>query len=366
MKLTSGNIRKGKPGDVLRDEKIRGLHLRVFENRASYYLYYRSKGGKERRPKLGDHPALTFQRAREIARKLLIDVATGLDPVAEREAKRAEPFIGDLCDRYMSDYGSLKKTGNQDQALIDNIIKPTVGRIKVTALGYTDVSDLHRRMNDTPYRANRMLALLSKMMNLAEKWEYRENHSNPCRHVTRFKEHKRKRYMQPSEAARIATLLNQHKKDNPQSVLFIWLLILTGARKSEIASARWDWLEGNRLNLPDSKTGERTIYLPIQVMGLLKDMPHISDTITGIKDPKRLWSLIRKSASVPDLRLHDLRHSFASAALAAGLTLSQIGELLGHANTQTTHRYAHLMDETAIESANVTANKIEEMMDAHG
>lgn len=245
--------------------------------------------------------------------------------------------------------------------MFDRYIAPKWATKLVSDISYDLVFDLHASMKDTPYQANRVLALLSAMFNFAHrpmKWVS----ENPCKGVHRFPENRRRRYMSAKEAANIAALLDAEAADNPMSVAFLWLLIFTGARKSEIANARWDWLEGNVLRLPDSKTGARPIYLPPQVMAILDKLPRTSGTITGIQSPTKLWQRIREEAGSPDLRIHDLRHSFASAGLAAGLTLNQIGELLGHKSTQTTHRYAHLIEDVAHASAAAAADVMETMM----
>jgi len=152
-------------------------------------------------------------------------------------------------------------------------------------------------------------------------------------------------------------------------VAFIYLLILSGARKGEIAAARPEWLDGDVLRLPDSKTGEKPVYLPPAAMAVIARLPRTrSGTLTGILDPKKFWEGIRTRAGCPDLRMHDLRHTFASAAISAGLTLAQIGELLGHSSTQTTQRYAHLIEEAAHTAAAQTADVMVARMQgkAHG
>jgi integrase len=186
--------------------------------------------------------------------------------------------------------------------------------------------------------------------------------SNPCKLVQRTRESARRRHMLADEAPKIAAALRRHEPTAAASVAFIWLLILSGARCGEIAAARWEWIEGNVLRLPDSKTGARTLFLPSQVMELLARLPRKCETITGIKEPVTIWKKVRAEAGCPDLRLHDLRRSFASAALSAGVSLSQIGELLGHRNAQTTRRYAYLMSESATAAATVAADRITALM----
>lgn len=357
MELNDKNTKAAVSGDVLRDGNIKGLHLRVFAESKGFYLSYRTKAGVQRKPKIGDCGSITLAQARKIAQEMLSKVAAGLDPSSDRTDARAEPDVQALWDEYWKRHGSKKKSGDQDERNWKCHIAPLFAKQKLSAMTYSMVADMMEAMKEAPYAANRTLALLSKMFNFAYRpLEWVEK--NPCRGVQRYKEVKRKRYMVGEEAAKIAELLDASAKTCPASVAFIYLLILTGARKSEIANAKWDWLVNGVLQLPDSKTGAKPVYLPPQALDVLALLPKTSGTITGIVSPKKLWERIRRDAGCPDLRLHDLRHSFASAALSAGLSLSQIGELLGHKSTQTTKRYAHLVEDVATAAAAATADRI--------
>jgi integrase len=193
-------------------------------------------------------------------------------------------------------------------------------------------------------KSNRALSWLKTMCNFAERWGWRPSGSNPCRLVIYFPEKKRRRYVTDPEAIRIEAELKKLEATRPQAVAFINLLYYTGARVSEIAKAKWSDLDGDIISLPDSKSGyPRTIYLNEPAMEVLERLPRISDTITGIKNPTSAWQVVRTAAGCKDLRLHDLRHNFASDGVSAGLSLTQIGEVLGHKNPSTTMRYAHLI-----------------------
>jgi integrase len=207
-----------------------------------------------------------------------------------------------------------------------------------------------------------VLALLSKIMNRAEQLKVRPQYTNPCRHVERMTEKKRKRYLDPSEITALArAMADAHLtgSERPEAITAIRLLICTGARKSEILNLRWRdvHIESGELRLPDSKTGEKVIHLSGPAIRALEDTPAgnpgdrvIKATRRGkSEDPKpnidTAWRRIRAAASLDDVRLHDLRHSFASLAIAGGASLSMIGALLGHADVATTARYAHLADD---------------------
>lgn len=377
--LTNPNIKAAAPGDVLRDEKVAGLHMRVSSGKKAFYLYFRTRAGKERRPKVGDHPTISLDKAREIARAWLEVVAAGGDPVQKWADEAAAPTVADLCDRYIRDHAKKrKKTWKGDEDNIELHVKPDLGKKKVAEIKVTHIEDLHDKMKGTPYQANRILSLLSKMFNLAEKWEMRPRNSNPCFEVNRYPEAKRKRYMRPEEAIKIYDRLIHYGETYPEQAAFIWLMIYTGARPSEIANARASQRQGDRFELAEHKTdgtgNARIIFLPPQAVEVLDKLGKTKNgTVTGIKSPRHLWRKIRadeafkemgraKAEPVADLRMYDLRHSFASAGLMAGLSLDQIGELLGHASSSTTKRYAHLMEEMGVAKATQAADFLETMM----
>lgn len=362
--MNTADIKYAQPGQTLNDDVVTGLSLRCLATKKSWSLYYRFRG-QQRRPTLGDYPTFSLADAREVARGILKQVAQGIDPSAEKQDSRGAPTMADLWDEYWKRAAS-KKSAAEDKRLWRNYLEPAVRKLPVRELALAQASDVMAQQPDTPVQANRVLALLSTMLNHAEALGWRPVGSNPCRHVKRYKEQKRRRYMTPDEARAIAALLEKYKAAHPQAVAFIYLLILTGARKGEIAKAHWFQTQGNKLVLAEHKTDgtgtPRTIHLPAVVVDLLATLPRTSGTIVGIKDPKKLWEKIRVEAGCPDLRLHDLRHSFASAAVSAGLTLAQIGELLGHSSTQTTARYAHLMNDAAQQAVNVVADELNGMM----
>ena len=357
MELSEQNIKTAQIGDVLRDATIKGLHMRVTPSGKSFLLYYRTKAGQERRPKLGDHGGITLSQARKVARELLAEVAAGRDPSRARAAARAEPTVADLWDEYWKRHASRIKSGATYARQWRIHVEPRFGRMKLKDVSYAMVADMHEAMVQTPTEANRVLSFLSGMFNFGRR-PLRWLVENPVEGVKRYAETKRRRYMKGEEAARIAEVLDANAKENPASVAFLYLLILTGARRGEIANAKWEWLRGSVIHLPDSKTGEKQVYLPPAALDVIEKLPRTGATITGILTPQKLWERVRREAGCPDLRMHDLRHSFASAALSAGLSLSQIGELLGHKSTQTTKRYAHLVDEVATAAATAAADQI--------
>lgn len=358
--LNEKNIRVAGPGDTLRDATIRGLQLRCFAGRKSFYLHFRTKAGVERKPKLGDYGSITLAQAREAAKQMLGKVALGEDPSAQRQVDRSELTLDGLWEIFKVRHADKKKTARTFELRYERLIKPRFGSRRLSDIHYEDVCDMMEAIGEDeghPIMANRIRVQLNTMFVFAInklRWEGR----NPCTGVDMFPENKRRRYLTPDEAKRLGAALEAETALAPASVAFIYLLIYTGARRGEIAAARWDWLDGAALRLPDSKTGARTVYLPKAAMDLLATLPRTSATITGISNPDGIWKRARAAAGIKDLTMHDLRHSFASVAIGAGYTLAEIGELLGHSTPNTTQRYAHLMEEAAHAAASETGGLI--------
>ena len=242
----------------------------------------------------------------------------------------------------------------------------------MAALARRDIAGLHHRMRPTPGAANRVLALLSKMFNLAEQWGLRPDGSNPCRHVERYRERRMERFLSAEELARLGTVLAEAERTAtlPASVIAaLRLLIFTGARLGEVLGLRWEHVDFERacLRLPESKTGAKTIYLSPPALEVLQTLRHGSDSpwvlpgrVPGkpLIELRKAWYRIRAKAGLDDVRLHDLRHSFASVGAAAGQSLPVIGALLGHTQAATTQRYAHLAADPLREASNLIGARI--------
>ena len=363
--LNDKAIKASKPGDVLKDATVRGLSLRAFPESKGFYLYFRTKAGVQRRPKLGDYGSITLTQARAVAREMLAEVAAGRDPGAERQTARAEATVAELWAEYWKRHGSKKKSADQDQRHWSNHIEPKLGASKLSAVNYSVVSDLMEDMEATPVAANRTLALLSKMFNFAAQPLEWTQMKNPCKGVARYKEKKRRRKASRDEIQALIAKL-QEELDGPQkqAAAFVWLLMMTGARKGEIAAATWREIEGDRLLLDEHKTDDggyaRIIYLPKAARDVLEKLPRTTGTITGIQSPQKFWNRVRKEVGCLDLTLHDLRRTFASVALSTGkLTLEQVMQMLGHSSAQTTKVYAWLMEDVATDAFAATAHAME-------
>ena len=251
---------------------------------------------------------------------------------------------------------------------------PAYGHLEVEEVGREHVSDLHYQLRDIPYQANRVLEIQSKIFNLAELWGLRREGSNPCRFVRKYKEQKRERFLSEEEFRRLGVVLSEMEREGTVSTYAaaaIRLLMLTGCRRNEIVELRWEDvdLEAGELRLADGKTGARLVPLSAPAVTVLSGLPRVEDSpwvIPGGKPGRHLadlqppWERVRERAGLEEVRTHDLRHSFASRALALGESLPMIGKLLGHTQVQTTARYAHLARDSVKASASRIADSIGE------
>ncbi|HUS95525.1 MAG TPA: tyrosine-type recombinase/integrase, partial [Hyphomicrobiaceae bacterium] len=255
---------------------------------------------------------------------------------------------------------------------VELFIYPKLGTRRVTDIERRDIAELHHSFSHIPYQANRTLGVLSKMFNLAEIWGLRPDGSNPCLHVKKYSEQKRERFLGPGEFAALGKALREVEQDGSETqsaIDAIRLLMLTGCRLGEIMTLKWDYvdLKARELRLPDSKTGAKIVHFGKMACQVLKGIEKLEDNpyvITGKKRGSRLtdlqhpWRRIRAKAGLDDVRIHDLRHSYASGALALGEGLPMIGKLLGHTQVQTTARYAHLANDPVKSAAGRVSDTI--------
>jgi integrase len=295
-------------------------------------------------------------------------VAAGADPAAERSARKEAPTVAELAALFLAEHVETKRkprTAREYRRLIGNVILPALGRKRVADVTRADVARLHHARRATPTEANRALALLSTMFNFSERVGERPDGSNPCRHVERFPQRRRERFLSEDELARLGDALAAYT-GSPYHVATIKLLIFTGARLGEVLGLRWEWVDFDRgdARLPDSKTGAKTIQLPAPALEVLAALPriesepHVLGRHRGTTFIEAPWRRIRTAAGLGDVRLHDLRHAFASVAASAGLALPIIGKMLGHTQAQTTQRYAHLASDPVKAAAAAVAAKI--------
>ena len=321
-------------------------------------MNFRSQNGVERRLTIGTHRDPWLEKAaRKRALQLKAQIDQGADPMAERHERREAPTIADLIELWRKEHSlsNRLRTREQNEITIRQWIKPALGTRKVVDVQLKDVAGLHRKITaaGTAIRANRVISLLSKMFSLAVEWKWCAD--NPCRGVKRNAEEKRDRHLSRAELPRLLAALALHS--NKSAAAAILLCLLTGCRKGEALSATWsqfDFERGRWIKPASSTKQKRTHIVPLSedVRKLLDEhaaRPEARNDpqlFPGITDLKTDWARLTRAADLHDLRLHDLRHSFASMLVDAGEGLPMIGSLLGHSSPATTARYVHLYDDT--------------------
>jgi integrase len=375
--------RARKTDTYLWDKELSGFGLKVTPGgRKVYLVQYRLGGrkGRTRRFTIGRHGQITPTFARAAAKRLLGEIAAGRDPAAERDKARADKSLVVVLEQFMVEHVKPKlkaSTAQSYQRIATLYVLPSVGRHLIGDVQRADIARIHHLMRDKPYQANRTLAMLSKFFGWAEKHGLRPDGSNPCRHVEKYREGRRERFLSQAELARLGDALRgaEHTKScSPWIVAAIRLLTFTGARRNEILTLRWEHVseEHESLLLPDSKTGRKAIHLNAPALALLQAIPGVEGNpyvICGEKPGQHLvnlekpWRRIRKIAKLDDVRLHDLRHSFASVAASRGQSLVIIGKMLGHSQPTTTARYAHLADDPVKAASDAVGGHIAAAMD---
>ena len=361
------------------DESIPGFGLRVMPSgRKSFVVQYRA-GRRPRRRSLGPSTVLTCDQARTRAITNIAAVKNGEDPAADRAAKRNAATVSDLADRFDKEHIAVRlkaSTAKEYRGNLRRFILPALGRLAVPEITRADVAKFHHDLRHIPYQANRCLEVVSKMFVLAEMWGLRPDGSNPRKHIRKYPEEKRERFLSAAELRRIGEVLREMESERVElssAILAVRLLILTGCRLNEIMSLQWSFvdLEGPALRLPDSKTGAKVVHIGQPVVDLLRNIQRtdgnpwvITGTLPGkpLSDLQPFWQRARARAGVKDVRIHDLRHTFASTAVASGQGLPMIGKLLGHTQVQTTARYAHLAAEPVRMAADAVAQNLRQSL----
>jgi integrase len=383
------------------DCDLAGFGVAAFASgKKTYYAQYRTNG-RSRRSALGDHGRLTPDEARSQAKRLLGLVETGVDPIAERRAARAVKTFGELAVEFLNQHVATKRksrTYAEYERLLRVHLLPAFGGRRMVEIKRSDIARFHSALTDRPFAANRCLALLSSIWNWAARRDELSLADNPVRGIERNPERGRERYLSSDEFRRLGESLrlaettglpwnvdatkanSKHLPKtrrtvvDPFAVAAIRLLIFTGARLREVLFARWDQVDFDRgiIHLPDSKTGRKPIYLSAAALQVLANLPRIEGNphiIPGEKpgaprsDLKRPWSAITQAAGLDGVRIHDLRHSFASFGAAASMGLPIIGKLLGHSQPATTARYSHLDADPLRRAADAIAGTIAAALD---
>ena len=367
--------RKGNLRTTRWSKKLPGFGTRIYDSGRRIYIVQARMQGTTRTVTLGNTTILSEKQAMDVARRVLIRAQVGENPADVRKNKRKIPSYDDFLKFYWKKMlptwkhsTQLTQTDYRRRYLDKAFAGKFVDEIKEADVQtwFNDVSN-----RGGPGAGNRCFEILRAMLNKAEAWGYREEGSNPCAFIRTNKRRKCERFLSNQEFAKLGEALDVQRKDYPLQTVIVYLLILTGCRKSEIVNLLWSEVKGRRLLLTDSKTGPRTVWLGEEAKMLLSCLPRHKKnpevfwnpkTRRPVKDIGQYWMNVKTEAGLPDVRLHDLRHSFASHAAARSETLPMIGKLLGHRHVTSTARYAHLDDGQVIEASQQIGALIEEAM----
>jgi integrase len=369
---------------IIWDSEIKGFGVRITPAGAITFILNYRVHGRQRRYKIGRHPEWTAEAARAEAARLKPRIdSEDFDPLEKKQNARGEPTVGDLAEEYLQRHAiPNKRPGSlrNDRQLLESIIKPRLGMLRLAAVGTRDIEALKASLKASPYHANRALSLLSHMFSKAIEWKWAKE--NPVRGVERYPEEPRERWLSEDEMHAFTAALDSYSNQNAANALR--LLLLTGARESEVLKAEWTQFDLQRgaWTKPSHHTKEKkTEHIPLndEALALLRAMK--PEGATGPLFPgrdgtaarvslRRPWVAACKAAGLakavtlqgkrrmltrykPTLRIHDLRHSFASHLVSNGISLPTLGKLIGHTQVQTTQRYAHLADGALRDASNV-------------
>jgi integrase len=391
------------PRKILWDSEIKGFGVIFLPSGVrSFVAQYRNANGRQRRVTLGRYGVLTVEQARKEARLVLARVAGGDDPAQEKQAERGAGSIAELMSRYLSDHAephNAPSTVAGAREMVRLHILPEIGNLATRAVTRQDVLRLHKAMEGTPRAANHVLAILSKAFNLAELWSLRPEGSNPCRRVQRYRENARERFLTGEELARLGQAIgeaetiglpwrlregvkekhrpkeaSQRTRMNPTICGALRVLVLTGARLSEILELRWADVdfENGSLALPGHKGGRRRAHpVGTAALAVIAEQPRLDGSPYVFPAPRKAgghlskfvvenaWQKLREHAALDDVRIHDLRHTVGTYASQTGMNAFGVRDLLRHRSIAVTGRYANSASDPIREVSETVGDRIE-------
>lgn len=349
------------------DSRLIGFGMRVRPSGKRTWFVRLRQRGKQVRVSLGNVGEVDAATARAEAQRRL--KAAALDGLPKRKVVKRSPELQVYFAEFWKDCARNWKPSTQQRNLQAwrGEILPQFGTVPVAEITSKDVErwrDDYAGSREGVY--NRTIPVFSAIMAYAELLGHRAKGSNPCRGMPRYKRRAKERFLSPAEYRRLGKVLRAKQERYPFQVAIVRLLLLTGARCSEITDLRWEWVKPPRLDLPDSKTGPKIILLNSQALDVLNALPRAGET--DLVFPSRRpdvpvdfspwWARLRRECGLPDVRIHDLRHSFASTAIMANVPLGTVGRLLGHSHPESTAKYAHLADDVVADAATRVSNKL--------
>lgn len=367
------------------DTALKGFCLKIMPSGTKTYLVRYRMGGRATSIKkitIGKHGSpWTPDQARSEAEQLLAKVKQGVDPVAEKKARLAQGFtVAALADRYLSQHVEMKNkpsTQKECKRIVESIIKPKLGKQAAADVTRGDISALHHQLRDTPRQANLTLSVLSKMFHLGEVWGFRPDGSNPCRLIERYKENQRERFLSTAEVSSLAEAmakLEENRQEMDGVLNAVRLLLLTGCRLGEVVALRWGDVdvENQTLAIRDAKAGGRVQDIGAQTAAFLSTLPRTGDWVLSGSAPDKplskstlehAWTRIRAKADLPDVRLHDLRHTVGTYTGQAGANAFMVRDRMGHKTLAMTGRYVNRDSEPLRALADVVEGRISAALD---
>ncbi|MGF7152081.1 integrase [Sphingomonas zeicaulis] len=355
--------------------KLPGFGIRHYYSGKSVYIVQVHMDGRLRTVTMCNTVLIGKSAALAIARRIILRAQVGENPAADRKKTRAYPFFKDFLGIY---WARAAPTWKPSTLRTHNIYRrlyldPAFGSKCMDEIDRADVSRWFAAIAAAggPGAANRTLSILQAAFNKATAWGLRPEGSNPASGIRRYPPRRKARFLRVDELARLGRALEEDAEQQPLQVAGLRLLLLTGCRLSEIRNLTWAQVSGRRLKLVDSKTGPRTVWLGSAARAVIDQIPRArgraelfwNDETGSFIDFYSYWSRLRERLGFGRVRVHDLRHSYASHAAAMSETLPMIGKLLGHSNIQSTVRYAHLDDSDLIATANTIGDVIADLMD---
>jgi integrase len=373
-------IPRGKPRSTTWLGIEHGFGVRHYQTGRNVYIVQTRMAGRLRTITLGPASVLTQTQATKVARMVIAYAQIGQDPAADRKRIRAAPRFDDFLSEYWERWSPRWKptTFYSNTKYREHYLDDAFHSIFIDELNEAHVTKWFANVSDNsgPGGANRVMSILNHMLAKAESWGYRLENTNPCRAVRLNKRRQCERFLSLPELTRLGEVLANERASSdkviPIAATAITLLLLTGCRHSEILNLQWSDVNGNRIKLRDSKTGARTVWLGDEARALIQTLPRVRNNPwlfwntrfwRQLRNVSHYWYAIRDEAGLKNVRIHDLRHTFASHAAMNKETLPMIGRLLGHANHQSTARYAHLDDDHVLDAAQQIGDAIERMMD---
>jgi integrase len=354
------------------DTQITNFVIEVRPGSATYAMRYIDAHGVQRQHKIGRTTDVNFADAQRVAKRLRSEIVLGGNPAAEKEERKAIPTYSWLADQHLAHAKTYQKSYSSTETVMRVHIRPRWDKVRLDEIRSQDIAKwLAEKAEDglKPATVEKIRVLFGRSFKLAMQWSVPGVTSSPVAGVPRRRfENCRERFLSPAEALRLRAAAA--KSRNPQLKHIVELLMLSGARVSELLHARWEHVDIERktLLIPTSKTGRaRRVPLSKPAIELIGKLPRFDGCPYLLPNPEKLkpfvsikhsWQTARKEAKLQGLRIHDLRHSAASAMINSGVDLYTVGRILGHADHKSTMRYAHLANDTLLAAAEAGAAKL--------